>query len=267
MTRCTRCSSVGKLKIVANCADMIPTSPLLHPSIVRRLVSLRCAASCVMHLPSLFVVVVYISGYLFLLFAAVCLACGLYYLVELAEEYTTFTRKLIRVTILCQFVLHLLLWSYEGFPFMQCFVGLASHTVYLLLLQSFPFIEPSSPQFILSCLMFLANNYFWFRFFQTDVELFYRYRVTPVPAMASFYLLTVWLVPCAFFCSLTVNDSVLPTAGALSSAHANYQNDESKKKRSRNIIMLAISNLTAAVRKTFGMTDASRDIFSSSTYR
>lgn len=228
-----------------------------------------------MHLPSLFVLVVYVSGYLFLLFAAVCLACGLYYLVELAEEYTVFTKKLIRVTILGQFTLHLLLWAYERFPFAQCAIGFLSHVVYLLLLRSFPFIEPSSVQFLASCAMFALDNYVWFRFFKSDAELFYNYRVAPAPAMASFFLLAVWLVPCAFFCSLTVNDAVLPGAAAGPGAMP-YTPDAAvdgmpKKKRSRNILMIAFDSASFTVRRVFGMEQraSGRDIFSgpASAYR
>lgn len=227
-----------------------------------------------MNLPSLFVVLVYLSGYLFLLFAAVCLACGLYYLVELAEEYTVFTKKLIRMTILAQFPLHFLLWTYEHFPLLQCAIGFASHLVYLQLLRSFPFIEPSSPPFVVACVMFAVSNYSWFRYFHADAELFYRYRVAPVPAMASFFLLVVWLVPCGFFCSLTVNDSVLPSAsGPLHSAGAlgHERSDErEKKKRSRNIAIAAFDSVVLPIRKAMGMTHRdSRDLFPSpsSTYR
>lgn len=165
-------------------------------------------------MPSLFVLIVYVSGYLFLLFAAVCLACGLYYLVELAEEYTLLTKKLIRLTILLHLPLHFLLWIYERFPALPCLIGFASHLVYLLLLRSFPFIEPLSPPFLLSILMFLINNLSWYHFLSSDAELFYQYRVAPVPAIASFFLLVVWLVPCFFFISLTVNDAVLPSSTA-----------------------------------------------------
>lgn len=227
-----------------------------------------------MHLPSLFVVVVYLSGYLFLLFAAVCLACGLYYLVELAEEYTVFTKKLIRVTILVQFPLHFLLWAYERFPFLQCAIGFASHLVYLQLLRSFPFIEPASPPFILSCAMFAISNYAWFRYFHSDAELFYRYRVAPVPAMASFFLLAVWLVPCAFFCSLTVNDSVLPSAAGPARSGPTFGHDTleggEKKKRSRNIVMAAFDSVGFTVKTALGIERRdSRDVFSAppSAYR
>lgn len=221
-----------------------------------------------MHLPSLFVVIVYLSGYLFLLFAAICLACGLYYLVELAEEYTTFTKKLIRLTILSHLILHLLLIVYERFPVLQCGVGLVAHLVYLQLLRSFPFIEPSSPPFITSVILFAADNYVWFRFFKGDIELFYHYRVAPAPAMAAFFLLVVWLVPCAFFCSLTVNDAVLPaSASGLGQRHMSQANMSGQsKKRRRNVVMLALDSIVHAARRTLGQhARSSSDLFSADT--
>lgn len=185
-----------------------------------------------------------------------------------------FTKKLIRVTILVQFPLHFLLWAYERFPFLQCAIGFSSHLVYLQLLGSFPFIEPASPPFILSCAMFAVSNYAWFRYFHSDAELFYRYRVAPVPAMASFFLLAVWLVPCAFFCSLTVNDSVLPSAAGPARSGATFGHDTlegaEKKKRSRNIIMAAFDSVAFTVRTALGMERRdSRDVFSAppSAYR
>ena len=42
----------------------------------------------------LFTGLVYVSAYIFLIFVAVCLACGLYYLAELAEEHTSLTKRL-----------------------------------------------------------------------------------------------------------------------------------------------------------------------------
>lgn len=218
-----------------------------------------------MHLPSLFVLIVYISGYLFLLFAAICLACGLYYLVELAEEYTSLTKKLIRLTILIHLVLHVLLFAYEHFPFLQCAVGLVAHVVYLQLLRSFPFIEPTSTPFVASVLLFVLNNFVWFRFFKGDVELFYQYRVAPAPAMAAFFLLVVWLVPCAFFCSLTLNDAVLPASNeAMASRYPSHPNgSEPSKKRRRNVIMLGLDNVAASIRNALPSQPRQSDIFSS----
>lgn len=213
-----------------------------------------------MHFPSLFIGLVYSSAYLSLLFAAVCLACGLYYLVELAEEYTVLTKKIIRVTILVHIVIHILLFVYERFPFFQCIVGLAAHLMYLQLLRPFPFINPMSSPFLISVLLFIVDNVVWFRYLWGDIEVFYRYRVAPVPATAGFYFLVIWLVPCAFFCSLTVNDSVLPASN--NSAFSGNPSQAAKQQR-RNVVMLGLEKVAASVRKLLGNKPRRRDIFSS----
>lgn len=219
-----------------------------------------------MHLPSLFVVLVYVAGYISLLFAAVCLACGLYYLVELAEEYTVLTKKVIRVTTLVHIVIHILLFVYERFPFLQCLVGLAAHLMYLQLLRPFPFINPASAPFLISLLLFIMDNVVWFRYLWGDVELFYRYSVAPVPAIAAFYFLVIWLVPCAFFCSLTVNDSVLPASN--NTAYPGYRtshldSSQAAKQQRRNVVILSLEKVAATIRGFLGNNPHRRDIFSS----
>ena len=54
-------------------------------------------------------VVVYTGGYLFLVFIAVCLATGLYYLAEIVEEYTRFTKRVLSWAIKITIVLHVAL--------------------------------------------------------------------------------------------------------------------------------------------------------------
>lgn len=201
-----------------------------------------------MHFPSLFVLLVYVSGYMFLVFAAVCLACGLYYLVELAEEYTSFTRRLIRWVIYGQLAVHLALWSYERFPFLPCAVGALAHASYALLLASFPFINPLSAPFVASAFLLVVDNVMWFRFFQADVELFYSYRVAPGPAVASFFLLVVWLVPLAFFISLSVNDAVLPSAAAAPSRGPAVGDDDTGGKKSRNLVAVLLESISQKMR-------------------
>lgn len=223
-----------------------------------------------MYLPSLFIAVVYASLYILLLFAAVCLACGLYYLVELAEEYTTFTKRVIRLAILGELVLHFLLWAYERMWFLPSFIGVVSHTSYLLLLRSFPFIEPSSSSFIAASMLFLADNFFWYRSFHKDPEFLYKFQISPTPAMASFYFLVVWLVPLGFFVSLTVNDSVLPsgiqgnTSRYGNAAHPHSAEfPDTKKRKSQNIFVVGARNIMATIRGAIGNNDSSRDFLSS----
>ena len=42
---------------------------------------------------------VYVAGYLIVMFVAICLACGLYFLAELAEEHTRLTGKIVGSSI------------------------------------------------------------------------------------------------------------------------------------------------------------------------
>lgn len=183
-----------------------------------------------MNLPSLYVLLFYFSTYLFLIFSAICLACGLMYCVELAEEHTSLTRKILRFLILFQLLLHPLLLFYERFPILPTSLGFFSHLSYLLLLQTFPYIQLSSPNALLSLALFILSNVFYFRFFTSrDNDLFYVYRIAPIQGIAAFFLIAIWIVPLGFFVSLTVNDSVLPGAGV----------DEpmrGKKKKSKSIV-------------------------------
>merc|ERR1711988_642667 len=113
-----------------------------------------------------FVGLVYVSGYLFLVFIAICLACGLYYMAELAEEYPTLTKKLIRYCIWAILALHPMLWIFEAFPFLPPAFGIATHLAYYRLLEmDFPFIELHSPNFIGSCVMMVLSHYFWISYF------------------------------------------------------------------------------------------------------
>lgn len=227
-----------------------------------------------MHLPSLFVLLVYVSGYMFVVFVGVCLACGIYYLVELAEEYTVTTKQLIRYTTLTQLALHICLFVYERFPLLPTFVGFVSHLSYLQLLTLFPSTNPLSFPFVAAFLLFIVDNIVWFRFFHFDVELFYRYRVAPTPAIASFFLLVVWLVPLSFFITLSVNDSVLPntsmnnaaTRGAGPSSATQGEN----RRRSRNLVMVCAEYVLGTVRKImYAATSSStqNDILSSTNRR
>eukprot|EP00276_Gloeochaete_wittrockiana_P008736 CAMPEP_0184650496 /NCGR_PEP_ID=MMETSP0308-20130426/8021_1 /TAXON_ID=38269 /ORGANISM="Gloeochaete witrockiana, Strain SAG 46.84" /LENGTH=210 /DNA_ID=CAMNT_0027084045 /DNA_START=54 /DNA_END=686 /DNA_ORIENTATION=- len=174
----------------------------------------------------LFVVVVYISFYLFLVFVAVCLACGLYYLAELVEEFTTLTKKVIKGTIISVAVIHILLLLVDNLPLNATLVGLAAHAMYYQLLKSFPFISLKSPQFLGSLALLGADHWIWFRYFR---RVYYRpYHVL------GFFLLVVWLVPFGFFISLSINENVLPMDGAPAPRGLMEGGESSKRPRSFN---------------------------------
>uniref|UniRef100_A0A7S2ZLN4 Protein TEX261 n=1 Tax=Rhodosorus marinus TaxID=101924 RepID=A0A7S2ZLN4_9RHOD len=207
-----------------------------------------------MWLPSFFVLVVYVSGYLFLLFAAICLACGFYYLAELVEEYTSAAKKVLRVVILIMLGVFVVLWAYERFYFVYCAIGFASHLMYYQLLKSFPFLQPKTLPFIGSGIMFVINNVAWYRYFNENYNMFYNYRLSPTPSIASFFLLCVWMVPIGFFVSLTVNDSVLPGAGL--DAPSSSRDSESKEKKSKNLVAATVDETVKYFKRLVGREDS-----------
>ena len=151
--------------------------------------------------------VFYVSGYLFLLFVAVCLACGLYYLAELVEEHTTLTKRIMYFGTCVVLSAHPLFYVVEGLPLMAVVCGMAAHGCYLWLLDSFPFLQPLSVQFLLSTGMLVLSHFFWISHFMT-----HYHSMTHV---LSFFLFAVWIVPFGFFISLSVNESTLPRGGQL----------------------------------------------------
>ncbi|KAI9362720.1 transmembrane adaptor Erv26-domain-containing protein [Pilaira anomala] len=99
---------------------------------------------------------------------------------------------------------HVLFWIFDRLPFFYLAFSVGCHLVYSLNLQTFPFISLTSVPFIGSCILVFANHFLWFRYFTT------HYR--PFMDIAAFFGLCVWLVPFAYFISLSANDNALPTS-------------------------------------------------------
>ncbi|XP_014665928.1 PREDICTED: protein TEX261-like [Priapulus caudatus] len=133
-------------------------------------------------------------------------AAGLYYLAELVEEYTTTTAKVIRYTIFCIIAIYvgLLVFEHE-FPWMLLICGIAAQFCHLLLLQTFPYLELTSPALIGSLVFICVNHYLAFSHFS---DVYY-----PFSEILSYFTLCQWLVPFTFFISLSANELVLPTIG------------------------------------------------------
>ncbi|XP_058049355.1 protein TEX261 isoform X2 [Ahaetulla prasina] len=84
-------------------------------------------------------------------FVTLGIAAGLYYLAELIEEYTVATSRIIKYMIWFSTAVLVGLYLFEHFPGLVVGVGLFTNLVYFGLLQTFPFIMLTSPNFILSC--------------------------------------------------------------------------------------------------------------------
>ncbi|KAF9925936.1 erv26 super protein [Linnemannia zychae] len=170
----------------------------------------------------------YLGTAIAFIFATLSLACGLYYLAELVEEYTVLTKKVIKGLTLMVVVLHLLLWIVDGLPFTKIAFSLACHAVYSTNLTSFPYINLVSIPFLSSVVLVLVDHFMWFQYFASKYYSFMK--------ISSFFGICVWLVPFTYFISLSANDNALP------SFDKNQQDNQQKKAGIMKSIFGAILN-------------------------
>jgi hypothetical protein len=145
--------------------------------------------------------VLYYAGVAMLIF---CVSTGLMYISELAEEFTVLAKRIIRGLIVTISLAYVLIALVDGFPIWRCLIGLVGMGCYYSLTVGFPWVRLTSPQCILSCLIFALDHVLWYDFFLNRS----RY---PYWTIASFFMGFVWLTPIALFVSLAVADQALPT--------------------------------------------------------
>ncbi|EDL91165.1 testis expressed gene 261, isoform CRA_c, partial [Rattus norvegicus] len=110
----------------------------------------------------------WLSLFIQVAFITLAVAAGLYYLAELIEEYTVATSRIIKYMIWFSTAVLIGLYVFERFPTSMIGVGLFTNLVYFGLLQTFPFIMLTSPNFILSCGLVVVNHYLAFQFFAEE---------------------------------------------------------------------------------------------------
>merc|ERR1719341_1830761 len=81
--------------------------------------------------------------------------------------------------------------------------GLASCVAHLFVLKDFPFFYITSPSFICAVGLLLINHYLAFTHFSRQWY--------PFGEVLAYFTMCLWLVPFAFFVSLSANENVLPT--------------------------------------------------------
>ncbi|NXD17886.1 TX261 protein, partial [Nothocercus nigrocapillus] len=185
---------------------------------------------------------------------------GLYYLAELIEEYTVVTRRIIKYLIWVsggggrggargaalsaalrpQLSTAVLagLYVFERFPGLMVAVGLFTNLVYFGLLQTFPFIMLTSPNFILSCVLVILNHYLAFQYFAEEYYVFSE--------VLAYFTFCLWLIPFAFFVSLSAGENVLPsTVQPGDDVVSNYFTKGKRGKRSG--ILLVFSFIKEAI--------------------
>mmetsp|Transcript_196 Transcript_196/g.663 ORF Transcript_196/g.663 Transcript_196/m.663 type:complete len:201 (+) Transcript_196:151-753(+) len=148
------------------------------------------------------VALTWISYVLYFVLATVCLASGLYYLAEFVEEYTVFTKNLLKKSIFAIAGVHVLLLVLDDLPYLQLLFGIAVQFVYYQLLHKFPVIELTDFWFLASCGCAVVNHCTWFIYFANHYY--------PFKEILAFFFICVWMVPFGFFISLSANENALP---------------------------------------------------------
>ncbi|KAH7636241.1 protein TEX261 [Dermatophagoides farinae] len=151
-----------------------------------------------------FILLSWLGIVVLLLFFVLSLATGLYYLAELIEEYTTVSCKIIRQLNLFIIAIYVGLFLFENLPSYLIICGLLSHLNNMVILKTFPFFQLSSPSFIFFIVMLVINHYLAFTYF-AQVNLYFV-------QVLSYFTVCLWIIPFAFFVSLSANDNVLPTS-------------------------------------------------------
>jgi len=145
----------------------------------------------------------WLSTVLQICFVTLAIAAGLYYLAELVEEYTVLTAKIIRWMVILTLCTYIGLFLFENLPLSIIICGIIAQLAHFALLSNFPFFSVSSPAFLASMVMVLVNHYLAFSYFG---ENYY-----PFSEVMAYFTICQWLVPFAFFVSLSANENVLPT--------------------------------------------------------
>ena len=171
---------------------------------------------------------VYVAGYLIVMFVAICLACGLYFLAELAEEHRGsperssaaqsswfVTRRHActraqsedrpRTRATGAGVTRALLRHRAGTAEGGAGHGFAAHCLRLAL-RDLPDAQVLSPSFLASIALLVASQYLWVTHFTAHFH--------QASHVACFFVLMCWLVPFGFFISLSFNETVLPNRQA-----------------------------------------------------
>ncbi|ODV93153.1 hypothetical protein PACTADRAFT_4940 [Pachysolen tannophilus NRRL Y-2460] len=178
------------------------------------------------------------------------IASGLYYLSELVEEHTEFTKRILKRSILAIIIIYILLWLFDSFPFKLTIFSLFTYYIYYQNLKHFPYIKLSGSTFIGSCILVILNHYLWFKHFANpylpsiEERLKADYKpphVATFAEIASFFGICVWFVPFALFISLSASENYLPSNLAdVNRINGIDDNNEKRKNKGVGLVKLVI---------------------------
>ncbi|TFK43681.1 phosphatidylinositol phosphate phosphatase [Crucibulum laeve] len=152
-------------------------------------------------------------------FVTLSLASGLLYVSELIEEHSRTAKVIGQRGIYVIILLHVLLYFFDALPLLHTAFSITCHIIYLQnFSHTWPIISLTSPSFLASCALVVADHFIWFFHFakMTNEAKHLRTYRGPVPnvpgftEIASFFGICVWLAPLFLFLSLSANDNALP---------------------------------------------------------
>ncbi|KAL9713000.1 erv26 superfamily protein [Leucoagaricus gongylophorus] len=158
-------------------------------------------------------------------FVTLSLASGLLYVSELIEEHSRPAKQIGQRGIYTVILLHVILYFTDSLPFLQTIFSIICHIVYLQnFSHTWPLISLSSPAFLASCVLVIADHFTWFFHFShsTHQARYSRGHLgdgSTAPGfieIASFFGICVWLAPLFLFLSLSANDNALPVSSGSS---------------------------------------------------
>lgn len=160
-----------------------------------------------------------VAGFFLLVFL---IALGLYFMSEQVEEHSVLAKTVIFRMIWAVIACHVLLWLFDGLPFLKTVYSISLNVVYLQTMKQFPLVDLTSAPFIIGCIGAVLNHFLWARhFYDPDLPPYSVYdhiptfkgeTLPPFREIASFFGLLVWAVPLTLFISLSAGDNVLPTS-------------------------------------------------------
>ncbi|CAF0746525.1 unnamed protein product [Brachionus calyciflorus] len=154
------------------------------------------------------------------------IGAGLFYLAEIVEEYASVARKVIFYSIGIDTLLAFGLLIFEDLPSKLILTCIVCNLFYYLSVRNFPNIKLSSPEFILSLVLFFVHNYWAFDHFSSN---YYEFHI-----VLCYMTIFCWIIPIGLLVSCSANDNVLPTTFSSDSNEndslvSNYFKTKSKK--------------------------------------
>ncbi|KAF9568950.1 DUF396-domain-containing protein, partial [Agrocybe pediades] len=166
----------------------------------------------------------YLAMFAAFAFVTLSLASGLLYVSELIEEHSRLAKTVGQRSIYVIIVLHIVFYFTDSLPLLQTLFSLTCHVVYLQnFSNTWPLISLTSPTFLSSCALVIADHFIWFFYFarltnearQTRHQYRGQAKVAPgFTEIASFFAICVWYTPLFLFLSLSANDNALPVIAA-----------------------------------------------------